>query len=134
MTPLVRSPSARILKAIRIHKGPLFRMFNGKTCRPYVELVQVTSRPTMIYSSADLPDLKKYKCKPYEDKTMVDQLPPESGRYHERMLKEEEDERFEDLPLHEESKTPELRPVTTPQTEIENFVDFSLQDLSPTGG
>lgn len=49
------------------------------------------------------------------------------------MLKEEEDERFEDLPLHEESKTPELKPVTTPQGEIENIVDFSLQDLSPTG-
>jgi hypothetical protein len=51
-------PQARVLKGLEVHTVP---HINGKSARPYLEIVQVTKQPAVIYSGKSIPDLRKYK-------------------------------------------------------------------------
>lgn len=47
-----------MLKGVDVHTVP---HLSGKSARPYLEIVQVTKEPHVIYSGKSIPDLRKYK-------------------------------------------------------------------------
>jgi len=53
----VTAPAARTLEALHMHTIP---HFNGKGCRPYIEVVDIHDELITVFSAKDHPNLKKY--------------------------------------------------------------------------
>jgi len=53
----VTAPVGRTLEAIHMVTVP---HFNGKGCRPYIEVIQIADELITIFSAKDHPNLKKY--------------------------------------------------------------------------